>query len=250
MGDSRTTMKDLSRMIISNPLLSARILQVANSAYYGMEQKLNSISHAIMIIGVANLKVIILHEGMLQVLNEKSFGNKPAMKTIWQHASYTSIYASYMHCLFGGLNMGFVMMRLTPLHQHEGDPPIDYSPAWTIAEEEKIYGINHALVGRLALQHWGLSRLIVETVTLHHAPVNLSPDNLALDRETLQSLLVLFLADQAARLFAGMGSEVRVERLHPSHHCLIDRNKLSQLMVDKSLMTQLREAEAITAAYA
>ncbi len=262
MGDPRTTMTDLSRMIVSNPLLSAKILQVANSAYYGMEQKLNSISHAIMIIGVANLKAIIYHEGILQVLKEKNFGDNPAMQTIWKHASYTSIYASYLHCLFDGLNMGalftigllhdigkFIMMKLPPVLQAEGEPPVDYSPTWTVKEEEKIYGINHALVGRLALQHWGLPRLIVDTVTLHHAPMQLTPDDLKLDRETLQSLLVLFLANQAARLSAGMGGDVRMESLHPSHHCLIDRNKLAQVIVDKSLMSQLREAEAITGVY-
>ncbi len=264
MGDPKTTMANLSLMITSNPLLSAKILQVANSAYYGMEQKLNSISHAIMIIGMVNLKAIIYHEGVLQVLKEQSFRNNPTMQTIWQHANYTSIYASYLHYLFGGLNMGnlftlgllhdigkFIMMSLTPLLPGDGATNREYSPNWTISEEEEIYGINHALVGRMALHHWGLSRLIVETVALHHAPVHCSPAELGLDHEALQYLLVMFLADQAARLFAGRGSaDARVDLLHPAYHCLIDQNKLSQLIVDKSLMGQLREAEAITGVYA
>jgi HD-like signal output (HDOD) protein len=264
MGDSKTTMAELSLMITSNPLLSAKILQIANSAYYGMEQKLNSISHAIMIIGMVNIKAIIYHEGVLQALNEKSFKNNPTMKTVWQHANYTSIYASYLHYLFGGLNMGnlftlgllhdigkFIMMKLTPLSQCDDKPPLDYSPNWTMAEEEKIYGINHALVGRLALRQWGLSRLMVDTVTLHHALACRGTDGPDLDKEALQYLIVIFLADQAARLFAGRDSDdVRVDRLHPSYRDLIDRNKLSQLIVDKSLMGQLREAEAITGVYA
>ncbi len=264
MGDPKTTMANVSLMITSNPLLSAKILQVANSAYYGMEQKLNSISHAIMIIGMVNLKAIIYHEAVLQALKEKSFKDNPTMQTIWQHANYTSIYASYLHYLFGGLNMGnlftlgllhdigkFIMMNLTPLVPGDGAPNREYSPDWTIGEEEEIYGINHALVGRMALHHWGLSRLIVETVTFHHAPVYCAPTELGLDHEALQYLLVMFLADQAARLFAGRGSaEARVDLLHPAYHCLIDQNKLSQLIVDKSLMGQLREAEAITGVYA
>ena len=264
MGDPKTTMANLSLMITSNPLLSAKVLQVANSAYYGMEQKLNSISHAIMIIGMVNLKAIIYHEGILQVLKEKSFRNNPTMQTIWQHANYTSIYASYLHYLFGDLNMGnlftlgllhdigkFIMMKMTPLLQSDNGTTREYSPNWTMIEEEEIYGINHALVGRMALRHWGLSRLIVETVTLHHAPIYCEPTKLCLDHEELQYLLVMFLSDQAARLFAGRGSaDARVDRLHPAYHGLIDQNKLSQLIVDKSLMGQLREAEAITGVYA
>ena len=264
MGNPKTTMADLSLMITSDPLLSAKVLQVANSAYYGMEQKLNSISHAIMIIGMVNLKAIVYHEGVLQVLKEKSFRNDPTMQTIWQHANYTSIYASYLHYLFDGLNMGnlftlgllhdigkFIMMKLTPLPEGGSQTTREYSPNWTTSEEEEIYGINHVLVGRMALRHWGLSPLIIETVGLHHAPVHCEPAELGLDHETLQYLLVVFLADQAARLFAGRAdADARVDLLHPAYHGLIDQNKLSQLIVDKSLMGQLREAEAITGVYA
>jgi HD-like signal output (HDOD) protein len=264
LGDPKTTMANLSLMITSDPLLSAKVLQVANSPYYGMEQKLNSISHAIMIIGMVNLKAIIYHEGVLQVLKEKSFRNNPTMQTIWQHANYTSIYASYLHYLFDGLNMGnlftlgllhdigkFIMMKLTPLPERSVEAIRKYSPNWTMSEEDEVYGINHALVGRMALRQWGLSPLIIETVTLHHAPVYCAPAELGLDHETLQYLLVVFLADQAARLFAGRAdADARVDLLHPAYHGLIDQNKLSRLIVDKSLMGQIREAEAITGVYA
>ncbi len=263
MGDPKTSMKDLSVMITSNPLLSAKILQVANSAYYGMEQKLNSISHAIMIIGMVNIKAIIYHEGVLQVLNEQNFRNNPTMQTVWQHANYASICSSYLQYLFGDLNMGtlftlgllhdigkFILMKLPPLSAGDGEPPPVYSSDWTLAEEERIYGINHALVGQLAVRHWGLSPLIVQTIALHHAPPSLSADAVGVDREVQSYLLVLFLADQAARLFAGGGAAVRVDRLHPSYHALIDRHTLSQLIADKSLIGQLREAEAITSVYA
>lgn len=265
MGDPKSTMAELARLITSNPILSAKILQVANSSYYGMEQKLNSISHAIMIIGMANLRSIIYHEGILHALKEKSFHDRPAMQILWQHVNYTSIYASYIQYLFEGLNIGnlftlgllhdigkFVIMRLDPLEKDHGDRPIrEYSPDWTTAEEEEVYGINHAIVGRLAMQHWGLSPLMVEMVTLHHAPAYLSPAELGLDREGLQYLLVLFLADQAARWFAGSDKEnIRMDRLHATYHGLIDQNKLFRLMTDKSLLMQLRETEAVTGFYA
>lgn len=264
MGDPKTSMNDLSVMITSNPLLSAKILQVANSAYYGMEQKLNSISHAIMIIGMVNIKAIIYHEGVLQALNEQNFRNNPAMQTIWQHANYASICSSYLHYLFGDLNMGtlftlgllhdigkFILMKLPPLSADNGEPPPAYSSDWTLVEEERIYGINHALVGQLAVRHWGLSPLIVRAIALHHAPALLDAETLGLDQEIQHYLLILFLADQAAHLFAAGsgGYDARVDRLHPSYRGLIDRQKLSQLIVDKSLIGQLREAEAITDVY-
>ena len=117
-------------------------------------------------------------------------------------------------------------------------------------EEEDIYGINHAHVGRLALQRWGLSKLMIDTISLHHAPVYLSRDKLGMDHEAMQYLLVLFLADQAACLIAGDSNkgnigETPIDRLHPSYHGLIDQKKLQRLLLDQSLLGQLREAEAI-----
>jgi len=264
MGDPGSTMAELSRMITSDPILSAKILEIANSAYYGMRQKLNSISHAIMIIGMANLKAIVYHEGVLQALDERGFREDPAMKVLWQHVNYTSIFASYFQYLFGSLNMGnlftlgllhdigkFIMIRLAPLAANDADLPGGYSPLWTPEEEEERYGISHPLVGRLALEHWGLSDLLVGTVALHHAPVHIPPHELGLDREALQYLLVLFLADRAAHLFAdGEAAGDQMDRLHPAYHALIDRNRLFHLIQDKVLLGQLREAEAIAGVYA
>jgi len=263
IGDPQAAMAELSRMITGDPMLTAKILRVANSPYYGMEQKLNSISHAIMIIGLANLKGIIYSEGILNVLDEKSFHRNPTMQALWQHANYTAICSSYLGYLFRDLNQGtlftlgilhdigkFLMMKLPPLPQNDSATAGTYSPYWTLEEEEDIYGINHALVGRMALQHWGLSELMVETVSLHHVPGYLDRNELGLDSEALQYLLVLFLADQAARLIAGESKgtdpgDAPLARLHPSYHGLVDRKKLRQLLLDRSLLGQLREAEAI-----
>ena len=263
IGDPQAAMAELSRMITNDPMLTAKILRVANSPYYGMEQKLNSISHAIMIIGLTNLKSIIYNDGILNVLNENTFHRNPTMQTLWQHATYTAICASYLGYLFSSLNQGtlftlgilhdigkFLMMKLPPLPGNDLATSRPYSPYWTIMEEEDIYGINHAHVGRLALQRWGLSKLMIDTISLHHAPVYLSRDKLGMDHEAMQYLLVLFLADQAACLIAGDSNkgnigETPIDRLHPSYHGLIDQKKLQRLLLDQSLLGQLREAEAI-----
>jgi HD-like signal output (HDOD) protein len=266
IGDPQAAMAELSRMITGDPMLTAKILRVANSPYYGMEQKLNSISHAIMIIGLANLKGIIYSEGLLNILNEKNFQRDPTMQALWQQANYTAICASYLGYLFRDLNQGtlftlgilhdigkFLMLKLQPLPQNNLATSGIYSPYWTLEEEENIYGINHALVGRMALQHWGLSELMVETVSLHHVPGYLDRNELGLDREALQYLLVLFLADQAACLITAESigtdtGDAPLAHLHPSYHGLIDRKKLRQLLLDRSLLGQLREAEAIAGA--
>ena len=267
IGDPQAAMAELFRIITRDPMLTAKILRVANSPYYGMPQKLNSINHAIMIIGLANLKSIIYSEGILNVLNEKSFHHDPTMQALWQHANYTAICASCLGNLFRGLNQGtlftlgilhdigkFLMMKLPPLPGNDSTTTATYSPYWTMEEEERIYGINHALVGRLALQQWGLSELMVKTVSLHHVPGYLNQSELGLDNEVLQYLLILFLSDQTATMIAaenaGSGNTAaRITQLHPSYHGLIDQKRLQQLLLDQSVLWQLKEAEAIVKAH-
>ena len=263
IGDPQTAMAEIFRIITGDPMLTAKILRVANSPYYGMPQKLNSINHAIMIIGLANLKSIIYSEGILNVLNEKSFHHDPTMQILWQHANYTAVSASCLGNLFRGLNQGtlftlgilhdigkFLMMKLPPLPGNDSTSTEAYSPYWTMEEEEKIYGINHALVGRLAMQQWGLSELMVKTVSFHHAPGYLNLSELGLDNEVLQYLLVLFLSDQVATMIASenAGTDINnapISRLHPSYHGLIDQKRLQQLLLDQSVLGQLKETEAI-----
>ena len=268
IGDPQAAMAELFRIITRDPMLTAKILRVANSPYYGMPQKLNSINHAIMIIGLANLKSIIYSEGILNVLNEKSFHHDPTMHTLWQHANYTAICASCLGNLFRGLNQGtlftlgilhdigkFLIMKLPTLPGDDSTSSGTYSPYWTMEEEERKYGINHALVGRLALQQWGLSELMVKTVSLHHVPGYLNLSDLGLDNEALQYLLVLFLSDQTATMIAAenAGSDstaANITQLHPSYHGLIDQKRLQHLLLDQSVLGQLREAEAIGKAQA
>jgi hypothetical protein len=74
-----------------------------------------------------------------------------------------------------------------------------------------------------------------------------------MDHEAVEYLLVLFLADQAASLIAGEGNvtdmgDTPSDRLHPSYHGLIDQKKLQQLLLDRSLLGQLRDAEVIAKA--
>ena len=75
-----------------------------------------------------------------------------------------------------------------------------------------------------------------------------------LEHEAVQYRLVLFLADQAAWLIAGKSNGTDkegtpIDRLHPSYHGLVDQKKLQQLIfLDRSLLGQLREVEAIAKA--
>jgi HD-like signal output (HDOD) protein len=263
IDDPNLSMSQLSKVIVTAPILSGKILKVANSAYFGMTQKVNSIGHALMIIGLAHVKNILYHEGLLKLLNVKSLPKDYAMESLWEHAAATSICASYIHHLFSRVDKGtlfsigllhdvgkFVIAGLPQIKQAGADFTRVSLSELSIEDEDELFGINHAVIGRLAFEQWGLSELMVKTVEMHHHPSFVDRDAMGLDTEHLKYLLLLFLSDQVAKLFANEERDVfTVTPLHPSYHTLVNRKRLSGLVLDGSLFSEIRKAKSLMGSY-
>jgi HD-like signal output (HDOD) protein len=255
-------MSQLAKLIVTDPILSGKILNIANSAYFGVQQKVNAIGHALMIIGLINIRNILYQEGLMELLSTES-PMKETMASLWEHANSASICASHIHSLFSGLDRGtlltmgllhdigrFVMIQLGPFGK-TGETVTPISPAESkIYEEDEFFGINHALIGRLVFEGWGFPDLMVRTVEVHHAPSVVEKDSIGVDGVSLKYLLVLFLADQVAKLFAnddrGM---IRVAPLAHSYHDLVPRKKLASLVTDSSLFPEIRKMKELMKSY-
>ena len=258
LGDPAIQMNDLSKIILSDPIMTAQILRMANSSYFGMQQKIDSISHALMILGLQNIKNLMYREGMRQLFQAGSAQKREAVAALWQHSAITSVCASSLHNLFEGLNMGalftlgiihdigkLIILEL-PQAQDLGSSFWDKFPSdVSILEEDQLFGINHAVIGGLVLENWSLSELMGSAVKMHHAPSYLAAEKIGMDNEKLKYVLVLFIADQMAKLFIDWNEGItRTYSLLESYHSLIDKNKLSSKILDANLLLQIREIES------
>ena len=262
LDNPNVDMSQLAKFIVTDPILSGKILKVANSAYFGLQQKVNAIGHALMIIGLINIRNILYQEGITELLSPQS-PRKETMAPLWEHANSASICASHIHSLFSGLDRGtlltmgllhdigrFVMMHLEPLRQ-TGETVNTISPVESkFYEEDEFFGINHALIGRLVFEQWGFPDLMVRTVEMHHAPSVVEMDSIGVDGASLKYLLVLFLADQVAKLFADVdGGMIPIAPLAHSYHNLVPRKKLLSHVIDSSLLPEIRKMKELMKSY-
>ncbi len=217
LDNPESSMSELAKIIVTDPILSGKILKVANSAYFGLPQKVNSIGQALMIIGLFHIKNMMYREGLKKLVPAGGDSRDHEMEWLWEHAVLTSICAGYIQEVFPGLDKGtvftlgllhdvgkFILRNLPPREPRatagmESPRLSEGSLQW----EEKRYGINHALIGRLAFEEWEFSELMKTVVELHHAPQVKEIEELRLDGERTKYLLVLFLADQVAKVLAG-----------------------------------------------
>ncbi len=252
INDPTLKMPELSKVILADPILTAKILKMANSPYFGMPHKINSINHALMILGLQNIMNILYREGLLQLFQASSPEQEEAVAALWRHSNIVSVCASGLHDLFEGLNKGtlftlgiihdigkLIMVGLPQARErHSGD--------LSIYDEDQFLGINHAVIGQIALEHWNFSELMIKSVAMHHAPSYADAKTLGLDDEQQKYVTTLFIADQIAKLFADRDTgAIQIYSLLSSYHHLVDRNKLISKIMDMNFLAQIREAETI-----
>lgn len=247
-------MAELSKIILADPILAAKILSMANSSYFGIQKKIDSIGHALMIIGLQNIKNLLYRECMLQMFQAASPKQKEKVAYLWKHASIASVCASHLSDLFDGLNKGtlftlgilhdigkLVIMELPQVQELEKFP---FNTS--LLEEDRLFGINHAVIGQIVLEQWNFSELMINSVSMHHAPSLVETYDLGLPEEQRNYALVLFIADQTAKLFIGRDiGAINVNSLLNSYHKLIDKNSFTGKITDIGFLAQILAAEAI-----
>lgn len=230
------------------------MLNTANSAYFGLRHKVKSIGHALMILGLFNVRTMLYQES-LRDFSRAGSSARERMASLWEHATLVSLCAPHINSLFPGLDRStlltigllhdigkFVLLRLEsdgsrPRPEHAG-----------ILEEDEIFGINHALIARLAFEEWGFPDLLVKTAEKHHALSRVEMNALGVTEEYLKYLLILFLANHMAKLFAGQDAAA-TPPLALSYRLLIDRKKLLNLALDTSLFSEIGKTRALVKSY-
>jgi HD-like signal output (HDOD) protein len=183
-NDPNSSANDLNKVISLDPVLAAKVLKLVNSAYFGFQEKMTSTVRAIVVLGLNTIKNLALSTAALETI---STGNATGlnMDEYWRHLLATGVYAKlvarkisvhknfledYFLC---GLMHDIGKIVLNNLN------PVGYGKLIAAAKqsckplhlyETAIFGINHAEIGKLLGQKWGLQEAIVEAMAFHHSP--------------------------------------------------------------------------------
>ena len=84
--DPQSTGDDLNRVLSTDPALSARILKMVNSAYYGVRREVTSIGTAIGLLGFAAIKSIAIAASLTRMFRGGSVGGGFEARELWRHS--------------------------------------------------------------------------------------------------------------------------------------------------------------------
>lgn len=184
MADPECGIDDIAVIVARDISMTARILKLVNSAFFGLRQQVASPAEAVNYLGLDTIKALVLSINAFAQFEKIPLG-AISLEVLWNHSLVTAGCAKLVAEIEGAnarvLDETFVsgMLHDTGKLALAANFSKEYtrvaaeaakSPGGLLAAEEAVFGATHAEVGGYMLGLWGLPGAIVDAVTWHHAP--------------------------------------------------------------------------------
>ncbi len=172
--DRRSTLDDLAAVVASDPALTASILRLANSAFFGLRRQVGDLRQGIFVLGFRATRDLAL------ALALAGLGRceHPMRAHLWQQALRGAAAArAIAGCTYGQVDVGdaFVAGLLRDIGavlllevDGHGYAALSDGCGDLLEAERHRYGADHATVGAACLERWGLPVETCEAVSAHH----------------------------------------------------------------------------------
>jgi HD-like signal output (HDOD) protein/CheY-like chemotaxis protein len=179
------SLERIGEFIAEDPAITAKVLQLANSAVFGLQLQVNQPLEAIAYIGLETTKALVLLAHTVSSFNQASLRGF-SVEALWRHSVSAGQIAQKIALMEkGGLEVAEQAFAAGLLHDIGkllfcANLPGLFAKTLELAREEKCTfwdaeaqlfpNAGHAELGGCILGIWGLPRPIVEAVALHHYP--------------------------------------------------------------------------------
>lgn len=167
-------------VIEKDPSLTANLLKLANSAFYGLRRQVGSAREALILLGNKTIVNLAFATSMGDVLRGPLAGYRLDRNSLWHHALGTALAASHLASLRGdaetrerAFTAGLVhdigkLLLNHPLKQELNQLPVDPDFQELLMAEEAILGFNHAEAGARLGEAWNFPDYLVDVIGNHH----------------------------------------------------------------------------------
>lgn len=203
LDNPNSTARQLAEVIMMDPALTTKVLRLCNSAQYGFARKVDTISEAVSILGVKELKKMMFTVLFHSVLNRPVIGYALEKGALWENSVYCGVYARHIAkalkfpeeelTFVGGMLRDIGKVALERYIRQRGvvfTELVNRDKCSFDQAEEKIIGVSHTEVGAAIAKQWNLPDTLTMVVTYHHQPSQM-PEDTAILIKKLVSLVHL-----------------------------------------------------------
>ena len=181
--DRGSSMRDFADVIRADPPLAMKVLQVVNSALYAPPQPITSLTHALTMLGVNEVRRLALSLSLINKFSPPPCGGVIPRNDFWEHAVTTAYVArriaqtafpkSEEELYTCGLlhDLGYLLIERTSPMRLSMAVQLAASSGKDIAEAERaLVGADHTTAAEWLLRKSGLPEELVQAVAGHHTP--------------------------------------------------------------------------------
>jgi putative nucleotidyltransferase with HDIG domain len=184
LKSSTSSMEEVSSLIEKDPAFSSRVLRIANSSYYGLASKVDSIERAVVVLGfntVCNLVMTVGAFNFFRVTDRKTeidfeklwyhnLGCAVATNVLMKRINQAEAEKAFMCGILHDIGKA-VMAQAVPNEQIKILEILKNDTSKTLLEaEEEVLKTTHAEIGYAIAKKWHFPEDIIGAIRNHHTP--------------------------------------------------------------------------------
>jgi HD-like signal output (HDOD) protein len=170
----------IAEVLSVEQVLTSLLLRNANSAYYGMANRILTVNQAIVVMGMNAVRELLLASSVVSYLYRPLPGYELRRGELWRHSLGVAIGARLLmerrdkrlieEAYYAGLMCDIGKLAFEKLIRRTDTFTSDWLEHSFLEKEQETFGINHAALGGEMAARWGLPEVLVGAIANHHTP--------------------------------------------------------------------------------
>jgi len=183
IDNPKTSAKDVASLISTDQALTAKILKLANSAFYGFPREIATVNHAVVVLGFETVKSLGLSVSVLERFAAGSGDTDFDRQKFWEHSIACGVAARMLagklryrvqgEAFAAGIlhDIGkLILSQYFPDEFGEILALVRDEDFYIGKAEERVLDVTHAEIGQWLAEKWNLPDQLVSAIAYHHVP--------------------------------------------------------------------------------
>lgn len=188
LEDNRSSAADFERIIKPDPALTTNLLRLANSPYFGLPRKVESVRHAVTLMGTKRLFEVVASAAFSRTIPRMIPGYEMDASRFWIHSVAVAALSESLakeldvfppdYTFTAGLlhDIGKLVIGAYLATQPEDErPDLIFDEGTLVAHEREVFGTDHSELGAILAERWDLPKRIQVSARWHHDPDGREP---------------------------------------------------------------------------
>jgi HD-like signal output (HDOD) protein len=190
LSQTDVAVADIAAIIEEDMAMSAKVLQLVNSSFFGLFQRVESPAHAVSLLGLETIKGLVL--GVHVFSEMKGTSKLFSVNTLWAHSMAVGACARKIaaaetndnriidHCFIAGILHDVGKLVFISKMSESYDRVVELAQQQQISlhdAEKQLLHAGHDAVGAYLIGLWGLPEPVVEAIGFHHRLVEYPADS-------------------------------------------------------------------------